>query len=223
MTSLPTRVIITRHSTISDGVLSPQTLPSICFTSKQVRSEAILAYLRRTRFIFEQGCVRQLFAFDSFVSQFERGFEAIRMLSFYDVIWFGESDFPGEFYPERLVSKCAGLRSLVLETRVRYLLRIPWIQSRGVVKLYTKEEIEERWGLEALFEMGRLEYVRFRCRMSRSEFEVLALQRPEEMVKNVGTVLKRREDGSRLLSRLCSKEGNELVYLSWSLRRSRGQ
>ncbi|KAF1830375.1 hypothetical protein BDW02DRAFT_650668 [Decorospora gaudefroyi] len=189
MADVPTRLTITRHSYISDTVLSPQTLPSICFTSKQLQRESLPTYLQRTRIVFEQPRVHQLHAFISFVSQFERGFESIRMLSFYDVLWYGELEFPREFYPEALVSRCTAMTSLVLQTHVRGLLRQPFDWRNGTVRLYTKEEVLDIWGFEYLFEMKMLRHLRFTCMMLTRDLRGLGLREKEQVVQNVAEVL----------------------------------
>ncbi|KAF1943851.1 hypothetical protein EJ02DRAFT_483852 [Clathrospora elynae] len=193
MTTLPTRLIITQHSKISDSVLYPQALPSIFFTSKQLQRESLPIFLSRTRIVFSQPCVKQLFAFCSFVSQFPNAFAAIRMLSFHDVLWYGEAEFPGEFYPEALVSRCTGLGCLVLETHIRALLRMPMSVREhgvGVLRPYTKEEVGDMWGFEGLFGMKKLARLRLRCLMGSRAVRKLGLEGPGESVENFGEVLR---------------------------------
>jgi hypothetical protein len=105
----------------------PDTLPNISFTSKQLRNESVLVYLQRTRFVFDNIDRRITAAtikpLEEFLASFERGFESIRMLTFYEVAHFGSSMFTERTYPASLVSRCFGLRQLELEFRLAHILR----------------------------------------------------------------------------------------------------
>ncbi|KAF1848753.1 uncharacterized protein K460DRAFT_404021 [Cucurbitaria berberidis CBS 394.84] len=193
MADMPTRLAINKRSTISKVVLLPHALPNLCFANKQLHCESVPVFLQRTRFIFEQPHVHEMYAFQLFASQFPRGLQSVRMLSIYDIIWYGESYLPGEFYPEALVSQCTGIRSLILEARVRSLSRLTGRssgQQRHTARLYSKDELKTAWEFGNLFEMKKLTYLKFRCEIREYDLRFLGLKRAEDVLVNMEAVLK---------------------------------
>ncbi|KAH7091565.1 hypothetical protein FB567DRAFT_518974 [Paraphoma chrysanthemicola] len=198
MATLPSRVLVSARLPISPLILQPDTLPAIFFTNKQLQRESILIYLQRTRFIFDdvyprtvRGAIQPL---ENFLNRFERGFESIRMLTFHGVKSFGSLSFQEDVYPARFVKRCTGLRDLVIEFRFSHLLKFEARdddeQDETRARLLTMEEIRTRWRLEGLFGMEKLKVVRFRCAVARWHMEDYGFESVDEIVENVGRVLK---------------------------------
>ncbi|KAF2004164.1 hypothetical protein P154DRAFT_531843 [Amniculicola lignicola CBS 123094] len=163
MTDLP-HFVLRPTMQLSQLVLYPKTLPPICFTAKHIRSETILAYLRRTRFIITETNTDLVGGIYGFLSQFpqDEAFNAIRQLSFSRAI--RSYSFEGSGWPQKLVAKCPGLTSLVLvfaaEDMVKYpsgpFFRAPTIYSLVSVRDLAATGSTNRFvgipGLSALFD-----------------------------------------------------------------------
>jgi len=211
---LPSRISISSHAPISQLVLLPNSLPGICFASKQLRAEAILVYLQRTRLVLDDlyslNVASAIESLDAFLDQFHGSYECIRMLTFCKVQRFGDTRFPDEIYAANFVSRCSGLQDLLIDFRLSYLLRFCYVDEQAfmddkpLVRLLTKATIKVRWGLRVLFSMNKLTSAKFRCTVPRWLWEDPDLGDPEEMVRNLREVL---EEGFE----------RRKVSLTWSL------
>lgn len=170
---LPSRVFISHRTPISQVTILPDTLPNICFTSKQIQEESILIFVQRTRLVFDNLCPQTvriaIQPLENFIAKFEHGFKSIRMLTFHDIRRYGSIRYPDEVYPAKLVLRCTGLQDLAVDFRIATLLRFTIDDSSGNEEaelspaLLSTAEIEYRWNLQGLFAMAKLRSVRFRC------------------------------------------------------------
>jgi hypothetical protein len=156
MTSLPTRFQHLQGIYPNGYVFYPMTLPSICFTSKTIWAEAVLAYIRRTRFVFVE-CIQgsrdrpKQDAFLAFLARFpdNQGFNAVRMLTYRDFSRFqshwpvGHNDTTTSRQPAYLIARCPGLRSLVWELSVPF-----WNQVEWTLRKYRNDEKAKKEAIE---------------------------------------------------------------------------
>ncbi|KAF2656469.1 hypothetical protein K491DRAFT_778003 [Lophiostoma macrostomum CBS 122681] len=168
MEDLPTRLSINNSTTINHKVLLPKVLPSICFASKQLHQEVVLAYIRRTRFELHHPTSEMLRLLRDFLGSFEdnRGFEAIRMLSFYD-----GSSMAGI---NEFVKDLPGLRSVILGMEADDFITgdEPSADSHdddfsGDFRSITESEIEEYYQLKSFLEVvstNKVRHMEFSCR-----------------------------------------------------------
>jgi hypothetical protein len=206
---LPSRVFVSSRMPLSALVLQPDTLPSISFVSKRLQSESVLIYLQRTRFIFDDMFPRTVEygvqPLEAFLHRFDRGFESIRMLTFHDVSRFGSARLPDDRSPATFITRCTGLRDLVIQFRFSYLLHFEVVDEEmdvePRVRLLKKSEIKDRWGLDGLFEMEKLESVRFKCAVARWHMDDYNFESADEIVGNLSEVIKEGfEEHGRLLT-----------------------
>ncbi|KAF2649900.1 hypothetical protein K491DRAFT_697713 [Lophiostoma macrostomum CBS 122681] len=154
MTELPTRVLLSEHTRLSEWAFLPQTLPNVSFVSKQFREESILAWLRRTRIVVgghsyaQYRLGKDLKRFLSFnLPHQDHGLNAIRMLSFLG--------FEGGENAHDLILCCPGLRSLILTVRSSL-----YVKSRfPVPTLYTPQELADELNSEPLFKLTSLKHL----------------------------------------------------------------
>jgi hypothetical protein len=203
---LPSRIFISSRMPLSNLVLLPDTLPSICFVSKRLHEECASIYLQRTRLVFDDlwpltiaKAVRPL---QDFLLRLDRGYESIRMLTFHEVSRFGSARLPDEIYPGKFITRCTGLQDLVIDFRFSHLLTFRVVADADeedgggntsvatVVRPLTKEELQERWGLGGLFGLENLRSVRFRCTIARWQLEDYGLGSLEDIIGNLGEVLR---------------------------------
>jgi hypothetical protein len=185
MEDLATRFTIDKRVKLSQWVLSPKTLPSICFTSKGIWQEAVLAYIRRTRFILESRTAQdQLDIWLSRKFSDSQGFKAVRMLSYYGSSYsmfslIERAVVPGLPNRPPFVGRCHGLRHLILEVRSMYLLGdreddvavsaaggIPGspFGIRGFNRpIMTVNELKNRYNFKALFGCKNLRFIKMIC------------------------------------------------------------
>ncbi|KAF2649902.1 hypothetical protein K491DRAFT_683441 [Lophiostoma macrostomum CBS 122681] len=168
MSDLPTRFPHTNTMKPDSYALYPMTLPSICFTSKAVWTEAVLAYIRRTRFIIvdlyqwvrERDC-NSHGKLATFLARFpdKKGFSAVQMLGFRgfrgyyhmaEAIW-------GVPQPDHLVRQCPGLRSLVLELNWEFVVGVSRQLRKS--KAGVGQAFEETLQGRALFEVRSLRHL----------------------------------------------------------------
>jgi hypothetical protein len=165
MTDMPTRVELSNHTKLSQWAFQPQTLPNVCFVSKKLREESILAWLRRTRIVVV-GLFMAQSRLEGDLKWFTTcnlphrayGLTAVRMLSFLDFgnVYESTSRWGGSGFPHDFIRCCPGLRSLILGLSSPLYFK----SLSPVPALRTQEEIAERLNCGALFKLEKLDYLK---------------------------------------------------------------
>jgi hypothetical protein len=159
MSSLPTRIDIqSGHGalTISSRVFYPDTLPPLCFTNKQFRSECILAWLERTRFCFYERYQLYSDSFSNFVTQFPAGAKSIRMVAVNDYSFRGASP--------HLFSTFPALTSLILTHDA-----MSWFPRKDFhvpLQMMSREKMKRRLGHCVTVALKALKYLRITMYMA---------------------------------------------------------
>ena len=166
MEGLPTRTNLHNGVKISPRVLYPNLLPNICFTSKQVRVEATLAYIRRTRFVIQpDDYAYPVFSeMSGFLSQFpdETGFGAIRMLYYAGTMVRYLTGFSDSGTPDGFLTRCTGLRSLIMEVNADMCSDMDYSKEKRdlIASLWTDTRIRARTGIASLCTLGNLRHLK---------------------------------------------------------------
>ncbi|KAF2107737.1 hypothetical protein BDV96DRAFT_653521 [Lophiotrema nucula] len=170
MAEHPTRFKVPRVHDFSTLTFYPKMLPGLCFVSKQLMDEGTLTYVRRTRFLIEDGGFNSHKQFMDWLSHFpaNTGYDAIRQLGYFGSVTEYCTAHPDDWAagwnihrtPCGLISKCTGLRSLVFEFSSSSLVR--YTDGRDQLKSY--EEVKSEMNFDRLFEMNNLRHLKLYCR-----------------------------------------------------------
>lgn len=147
MHDLPTRCHIVPWEPLSDLVVYPQTLPSICFTSKRMHKEGLHAWLRRTRLV-----VINASDISPYLNHFLikiGGHQHVRMLSLHDVGTFGV-DANGQRLAA-LVAACPGITRLHMDINT-----LSFIDLDGLREFPSRPMMRSPTALKAVLQLDPL-------------------------------------------------------------------
>ncbi|KAL1592255.1 hypothetical protein SLS60_011332 [Paraconiothyrium brasiliense] len=182
MRDLPSRFIIDEDVYIDQVVFQPDTLLPFTFICRTLKTEIILTWIRRTRFIFSSSAHRLHDKLIRFLEQFEDGLLSVRMIGYHRDSWcrirtpFEENIFKSikvsghlvkadfRSSPAYLVSRCPGITSIVVTAqRLRYLSFPPSTQVERKSIPLTKENLRDYWCFDGLFDMQKLRHFYISC------------------------------------------------------------
>jgi len=166
MEYLPTRFSFEYGMRLNALTFYPQTLPLVCFTSKQLYDEGVHAWFQRTRFVLPDDTEKSQEPFLRFIYRFSAGYKSIRMLTFKNTIQFGYGHrMPYSIYKNivGICWNCPGLQKLTLETRSRFVLnQIVMAGGYSRYEILSKDDLYTAWDFRSLSLLPSLRYFELR-------------------------------------------------------------